>query len=792
MAEKDKDNSMISDETTDDLSIDTTDIFDDSATFKIDKGLGLTAGTISGKPIDNKAIDDYLSKIEKPTGKSVYDKMAARYRSQGEGAVLRTQKNLTNLFGPTINLIQEREAAAQARFTLLKDKMPEFDDSTIFGAQSGNEMPIVDEIKGISTSVKEDLRMLSRLHPNDERYDEIKKRVQKNQDSIVNFDKINKQLLKMRNAGTDESQWSKGMDETTANMWRDIYTSNGKNIKIVDGKLIWTDTKGVSKYEFKGGSFKDDKHEALGGAGTDLGQLAYFTRDYDGKQYTFENGEKSNDVRLVQKYLKRGGFTDDEGNELDIDSEWGPKSQAAYDKYLSEKGELEKAWLEENLSEEDKKKYLVTTGVGETKTINLNEIGDGPINIDGKATNMDRVIQGEVQKFIEMNGKVDDPMYSTMIKSKLFELNKIGPQGVKSLIFDGIGTDDDDLFTGMNTDSFIEGVIRNHYGEDLSESEIERHIDMMRSGDVTQMYKDESGKQTTLQSQFMKWYKGEIDKKITEGRKSKVIAASTGSGSGGGSDDGITTPPSSWVDFKQDFTTHDFSADEKFVLPTASVGGEVIDPYLTINNDGTYNIELGEDDNRNQDNLNVRETAKKLQEYFYPNTSVEAIENMFKAQSESQEYYTEESFQSKEKAFADKVAKAEAPYVKRMSQGTDVDYIYKKIWEPNTPKGYNMGQNGKAFFDYLAKNGYGSKNKSLYDLGGTNWGGKDFIEFPKEGTKGMTLTYDGEHITIYKRNMDGNSTKVGTWTGDSWGNLFSSMYDKNDIKKMLNHLGIVH
>ena len=76
---------------------------------------------------------------------------------------------------PTINLIQEREAAAQARFTLLKDKMPEFDDSTIFGAQSGNEMPIADEVKNISTSVKEDLRMLSRLNPADERYDEIKK-----------------------------------------------------------------------------------------------------------------------------------------------------------------------------------------------------------------------------------------------------------------------------------------------------------------------------------------------------------------------------------------------------------------------------------------------------------------------------------------------------------------------------------------------------------------------------------------------------------------------------------------
>ena len=60
--EKDKDKSIIADDdattgtsTSGDLNIDTTDIFDDSATFKIDKGLGLTAGTIGGKPIDNKA-----------------------------------------------------------------------------------------------------------------------------------------------------------------------------------------------------------------------------------------------------------------------------------------------------------------------------------------------------------------------------------------------------------------------------------------------------------------------------------------------------------------------------------------------------------------------------------------------------------------------------------------------------------------------------------------------------------------------------------------------------------------
>ena len=64
----------------------------------------------------------------------------------------------------------------------------------------------------------------------------------------------------MRNAGTDESQWSKGMDETTANMWRDIYTSNGKNIKIVDGKLIWTSTGVNIGYDISG----DTKQDLLG------------------------------------------------------------------------------------------------------------------------------------------------------------------------------------------------------------------------------------------------------------------------------------------------------------------------------------------------------------------------------------------------------------------------------------------------------------------------------------------------------------------------------------------------
>jgi len=516
----------------DDSLLDDLDISFDPQ-FDTDKMLGAATGAIQPKGVDNTAIDTKISQIEKPAGGSVYDKMAARYRSQGEGKVLRTQKNLNNLFGPTITLIKEREAAAQARFTLLKDKMPEFDDSTIFGNQSGNEMPIKDYVMDISKSVKEDLRMLSRLNPNDERYDEIKKRVDKNQKAIVDFDDINQQLLKIRNTDNDESQWSKGMDQTTADMWRDIYSSKGENIKIVDGKLVWTDTRGETSYEFKGGSWDDDKLEALGGGATDLGNLAVWSRDDAGNQHTFENGQKDSTVESVQEALIQGGFTDADGNELDADGEWGNKSQAAYDKYLEQKDGLEKAYLDENYEGELRK----TSGTGDTRTIDLSQIGEGPTMIDNKGTNMDIALRGETQKFIEMGGKVDDPMYNQMIKSKLSQLNKIGPQGFKSLIFDGIGLEDTDMFTGSNTDSFIEKVIADTYaGGDiskLSEKEIEGHIQEMKSGDVTLPYNTgeidpETGEPVTssLQSLFMKWYKGEIDDAITEGVKSKVVASS--------------------------------------------------------------------------------------------------------------------------------------------------------------------------------------------------------------------------------------------------------------------------
>ena len=491
--------------------------------FDPDKALGLATSAIQPKKIDNTAIDAQISQIEKPSGGSVYDKMAARYRSQGEGTVLRTQKNLGNLFLPTINLIKEREANAQARFTLLKDKMPEFDDSTIFGNQSGNEMPIKDYVMDISKSVKEDLRMLSRLNPNDERYDEIKKRVDKNQKAIVDFDDINQQLLKIRNTDNDESQWSAGMDQTTADMWRDIYSSKGENIKIVDGKLVWTDTRSETSYEFKGGSFIDDKWEALGKDDTDLGYLASSTRDDAGNQYTFENGDKGNRVKDVQEALINGGFTDTDGNELDADGEWGNKSQAAYDKYLEQKDGLEKAYLDENYKGDAKK----TSGTGGTRTIDLSQIGDGPTMIDNKGLETDIEIQDAVQGLINSNIPVDDPRYDAKVNQLVRKLNSAGPKGIKSLIFDGIDGDPTDPLASTNTNAFIEDVIRYNHGEKLSEEEIDNIIDGMRDKDVTFSYKNSEGKDETLQSQYIKWYRNQIDLKVKEGKKSKLFASSS-------------------------------------------------------------------------------------------------------------------------------------------------------------------------------------------------------------------------------------------------------------------------
>ena len=677
--------------------------------FGLDKLAGIDMSGRQAKEVDTKGIDEQITALEKPASGSVYDKMAARYRSQGEGAVLRTQKNLTNLFGPTVNLIQEREAAAQARFTLLKDKLPEFDDSTIFGHQSGNEMPIVAEIESISKTTKEDMRMLSRLNPNDERYDEIKKRIEKNQDAIVAFDEINQKLLEIRNSQDgreDHTQWSRGMDETTRQMWEDIYASKGENITIQDGKLVWTNTKTTTSYEFKGGSYEDDKYEALNGYYSDLGNLAYWTRDKNGEQQTFENGQTGDLVLEVQKALIEGGFTDADGNELDSDGEWGLKSQAAYDKYLAQKDELEKEWFDENLSEEDKEKYSVTTGGGETRVIDLNEIGDGPTMIDNIGIEKDIEIQDGIQVLINSDIEVTDPRYDQKINQLVRTLNSVGPKGLKSLIFDGFGGAGDDVLTSVNTDSFIEQIIKNNPEEfgikdinNLTEEEIINAHDKMRSGDVTMSYnngkKDEKGRpiKSTLQSQYLQWYRNEIDTKVREGKKSKLVATQQGT------------------------------------------------------NTNTSN-------KSNRRNRSTNNTTKDIDDSLLEETEeTEEIEDV-----------------------------------------KSIDYIVNNIWEPNTPTGYEMGQNGKALVQYFKDQKFGTEMEEDIVIGK-----RDRLTLKKENLLkiGDFVVFGAkEQIEIYKQIKDGKWKgqwkEVKSWTGDSTGNPLRSgeSYDKEDIQQIFEYLGL--
>ena len=764
--------------------------------FSLDKLGGVGMSAIQPKTVDTKTIDEQITALEKPAGGSVYDKMAARYRSQGEGAVLRTQKNLANLFSPTVNLIQEREAAAQARFTLLKDKLPEFDDSTIFGHQSGNEMPIVAEIESISKTTKEDMRMLSRLNPNDERYDEIKKRIEKNQDAIVAFDEINQKLLEIRNSPNDESQWSKGMDQTTADMWRDIYASKGENIKIVDGKLVWTDTRGKTSYDFDFGldsdfimtektifRYRSQGKEPVLRKGWDLRILSGLT------EKGITDGE---DAKTAQKALNRIGITDADGNELDPDGDWGDKSQEAYDKYLEQKDELETAWLDENLTDEEKKKFGTTTGVGETRTIDLNEIGDGPTMIDNIGIEKDIEIQDGIQMLINSNIEVDDPRYDAKINQLVRTLNSAGPKGIKSLIFDGFGADPTDPLKSTNTNSFIEQIIRDNpeeFGikdiENLTEEEIANAYEIMRSRDVTYQYNNSEKKPQTLQSQYIQWYRNEIDTKVREGKKSKLVATKQGSGSGSGSGSrsgsgsgsGGEKPPvntTEWSDFKAFAKTEDFINDGVEVnLPT--LGGE---GKMTINKDGTYNMVFSEDAIGNAENLKAKQAAILLQEQ-YPNISIEAIEDALLGKKIDGEYQMQEQYDT------DLIRKQ----TENRSEGIDIDHVVDNLWEPNTPTGYDMGENGKALFNYLKYKGVGTHQNIIT--------GEDepyklyFYNTGPDGNQNYVMTYEGEHIRIHYLKENGEKgDKVMSRTGDSTWNWGGNKADKNDIIQMFEVLGI--
>ena len=599
----------MAEETTNNENTEVNDPFSNKSMFNIDKGLGAVMGAKAPKTVDTENIDKAIAGLEKPVSGSVYDKLAARYRSQGEGALLRTQKNLANLFLPTINLIQEREADALARYTLLKNQLEDFDDSTIFGQADGTEMPIVDEIKNLANMTKEDMRKLSRLNPADERYDELAKKIQKNNDAIAQFDDINQKLLEIRNAqdGSDDaSQWSKGMTQTERDMWMDIYSGKGNNIKIQDGKLVWTDTRADAGYNFE---FTQEFLKKAAGSG-DFDETEEFNiknRTKEGRDLyilsmstdeRLKNPPNAGYIKMIQEALNTVGVTDNNGNKLDVDGDWGDKSKEAYKNYLKQKNELETSHLDKNLTEEEKQKYSKKTGVGQTRVIDLNNISSGPTMIENSATILERKIQGGVQDLINAGVSINDPNYQGAVKSMIFQLNQTGPAGIKSLIFDGLNTDDDDIFTSENTNSFIEGVIANNAKEfgiedpdNITPRQLEDAIEKLKQGDVTIQYLNKDGKKESLQRQFLDWYKELIDTKVETGVKSRFssttgkITKSGGSGgrSGrGGNKNKPTSTPSSFEDYTSTYGDgKTYLPSTPISLPTYNANGQ---PILDANN----------------------------------------------------------------------------------------------------------------------------------------------------------------------------------------------------------------
>ena len=122
---------------------------------------------------------------------------------------------------------------------------------------------------------------------------------------------------------------------------------------------------------------------------------------------------------------------------------------------------------------------------------------------------------------------------------------------------------------------------------------------------------------------------------------------------------------------------------------------------------------------------------------------------------------------------------------------TNLDFIVDYIWEPNTPVGYSMGENGQALTDYIEKT-FNGQDEAYAD--------HIWICSPnqKDCTNKFAIKADGEYIYIYKcieqPKLPFTKDKIcpvidelGHWGGDSTG---GRGYDEEDIKEIFETLGL--
>ena len=349
--------------------------------------------------VNTSAIDEQIKNLSTPKDSSVDEKLAALYRMQGSGRVLEIQKNIALAITPAFELYKTRKAASDAEFQKRTENMPDYDDTNIFGEINGTTIPLSDNIKNISNSLKEDYRLISNLNINDPRYEEARKRIEQNENIIVNYDAVNKKLFDIRNGRDRDTgeviaqvpleEFDAGMSSQEEQMWKDIYAGDGSNIKNIDGNLFWIDP------------------------------------------------------------------TD-------------PKNK--------------------------------------DKQIDLRYIGNSPTQINGVAVNAYVKHRGIEAEYINNGGLLDDYSYTSIIEGSLNNLIRLKPNEIKSLIFNGINVEEDDIYGGPETKEFIYKVIKDTFG-DLDDAQILAKIDEMKSISVIDAtkYKDENGKNVSLKKLFLRY-----------------------------------------------------------------------------------------------------------------------------------------------------------------------------------------------------------------------------------------------------------------------------------------------
>ena len=188
-------------------------------------------------PIFGATDEAALAGLYKETGSNIVEKQAAIYKREGMGKMLQRQQNLGNIFDDVIDLWEMKKVNEINKYNKDVLAQPKFDNSDIFG-----NIDFTTEITNINTKCESIISQLSKMNGNEEGYKELRNELESLQSQIISYNDVNQKLLTIRNLEKRglRNEWSANMSDDQIAMWEDIMKSNGENIKIVDGKVIWT------------------------------------------------------------------------------------------------------------------------------------------------------------------------------------------------------------------------------------------------------------------------------------------------------------------------------------------------------------------------------------------------------------------------------------------------------------------------------------------------------------------------------------------------------------------------